>query len=234
MNGYNYNNNAQEIFENFFGTTNPFASFGFGESAPFSSKLNRPGPKKPEPIVYNLECSLAELYNGCIKKYCITRKRFDQNKQLVEESKNLSITIKPGWKKGTKITFPGEGDEGENISPPDVVFVIQEKPNSDIGWVRDGNNLVYTYKLSLSDALTDCSLQIPTLDKRVLSIACPEVVSPYYEKVVVGEGMPISKKSDGSKGDLIIKFNIQFPKYLNGTKRNKLREILANEDYTSV
>ena len=82
--------------------------------------------------------------------------------------------------------------------------------------------------------MTDCSLQIPTLDKRVLSIACPEVVSPYYEKVVVGEGMPISKKSDGSKGDLIIKFNIQFPKYLNGTKRNKLREILANEDYTSV
>jgi DnaJ-class molecular chaperone len=112
--------------------------------------------------------------------------------------------------------------------------VIQEKPNSDIGWVRDGNNLVYTYKLSLSDALTDCSLQIPTLDKRILSIACPEVVSPYYEKVVVGEGMPVSKKGDGSKGDLIIKFYIQFPKYLNGTKRNKLREILANEDYTTV
>ena len=29
--GYTYNNNADEIFDTFFGTMNPFATFGFGE-----------------------------------------------------------------------------------------------------------------------------------------------------------------------------------------------------------
>ena len=41
--------------------------------------------------------------------------------------------------------------------------------------------------------------------------------------------MPISKKS-GSKGDLIVRFHILFPKYLNGEKRDRIKELLANED----
>jgi DnaJ-class molecular chaperone len=41
--------------------------------------------------------------------------------------------------------------------------------------------------------------------------------------------MPISKKP-GSRGDLIIRFHILFPKYLNGVKRTKIKEILANEE----
>lgn len=94
--------------------------------------------------------------------------------------------MKSGWKKGTKISFVNEGDEGYDTIPADIIFVIQEKERSDVGYARDGNNLIYTYKLSLTDALTDCSLQIPTLDNRIISIACPEVVSPFYEKVVPG------------------------------------------------
>lgn len=54
---YSYKHNAQEIFESFFGTNNPFAAFGF-ETTPFSSKLNKPGPSKAKPIMFDLECSL--------------------------------------------------------------------------------------------------------------------------------------------------------------------------------
>jgi DnaJ-class molecular chaperone len=46
-----------------------------------------------------------------------------------------------------------------------------------------------------------------------------------------GEGMPLAKKV--GKGDLIVRFHILFPKYLNMTKRNKLKELLANEDLQS-
>jgi DnaJ family protein B protein 4 len=184
--GYSYQGNAQEIFENFFGTTNPFATFGFGDNMPFASKLNKPGPKKLDPVTHQLPCTLTELYNGCIKKFNVTRKRFNNNRELMDETKLLTITIRPGWKKGTKITFPGEGDEGTGTLPPDVVFVVDEVIEPGSCFTREGNNLIYTYKLSLSDALTDCSLQIPTLDMRMLSIACPEVVSPYYEKLIPG------------------------------------------------
>jgi len=227
-NAYTYQRNAQEIFESFFGTKNPFATFGF-DSAPFASKLNKAGPSKGKPVVFNLECTLKELYNGCLKKFSITRKRFDPAGDLVDTEKTLNINIKAGWKKGTKITFVNEGDEAPNTIAPDIVFVIQEKENSDPGYQRDGNNLIYTHKIPLSDALTDCSLQIPTLDQRIISLACPEVVSPFYEKLIPGEGMPVSK-GDKAKGDLIIRFHILFPKYLNGVKRTKIRELLANEE----
>jgi len=159
------------------------------------------------------------------------RKRLDPAGDLVDSEKTLLINIKPGWKKGTKITFVNEGDEALNTIPPDIVFVIQEK-ETDLGYVRQGNDLIYTHKISLSDALTDCSLQIPTLDQRIISLACPEVVSPFYEKLIPGEGMPITKggTSEKTHGDLIIRFHILFPKYLNGTKRVKVKEILANEE----
>ena len=248
--GYTYKQNAREIFEDFFGTNNPFAAFGFGETAPFASKLNKPGPKESEPVSYNLECTLRELYNGCVKKFDVTRKRFSPDGQLVDETKQLVINVKPGWKKGTKITFPGEGDESKTATTPDIVFVVVEKADPAEGYQREGNNLIYTYKLSLADALSDCSLQLPTLDNRQLSYPCPEVVSPYYEKKIagmlqmhlkctyvsmifsvycpIGEGMPISKHP-GTKGDLIIRFHILFPKHLNGDKKLKVRELLANE-----
>jgi DnaJ family protein B protein 4 len=83
------------------------------------------------------------------------------------------------------VTFPGEGDEALDMLPADIIFVIQE--NNEMSYTREGNNLTYTHKISLSDALSDCSLQIPTLDSRLISIACPEVVSPYYEKLIPGE-----------------------------------------------
>jgi DnaJ-class molecular chaperone len=41
--------------------------------------------------------------------------------------------------------------------------------------------------------------------------------------------MPLSKKQ-GMRGDLVIKFHILFPKYLNGEKKVKLRELLGNEE----
>lgn len=163
-------------------------------------------------------------------KINITRKRYTRSGsgELDDDTKTFVISVKPGWKKGTKVTFVNEGDEGPNIIPADIVFVIQEKENADPGYSRQGADLIYTYRLSLADALTDCSLQIPTLDNRIISIACPEVVSPFYEKLIPGEGMPLVKTP--GKGNLLVKFHILFPKYLNAEKRSKIRELLAGEE----
>ena len=191
--GYQYKENAQEIFESFFGTSNPFASFGFGDSAPFANKLTKPGPKKQDPALLDLECSLSELFNGCVKKFEVIRKRFDAQGQLFDDCKLLTINVKQGWKKGTKVTFPGEGDEAYDMLPADIVFVIQE--SNEMSYTREGNNLIYTHKISLSDALSDCSLQIPTLDRRLISLACPEVVSPYYEKLIPGQCCETEKRA---------------------------------------
>ena len=70
----------------------------------------------------------------------------------------LEIRVRPGWKKGTTVTFPKEGDEGPGLIPPDISFVIGEKPHPR--FQREGNNLVYKAQISLAEALTDCTVRV--------------------------------------------------------------------------
>lgn len=179
----------------------------------------RGGPTKGEPIKRALQCSLEELYSGVTKKVKITRQRGGR-----PEEKILEIVVKPGWKKGTAVTFEGEGDEAPGVVPADVCFIIGEKPHER--FVREGSDLVYTAKLGLAEALCGTSLEIRTLDGRTLNIPVTEVVQPGATKRVKGEGMPISK-APGTKGDLVIKFEVRFPGYIPEGKKQQLRALLS-------
>nr|GMC90104.1 DnaJ homolog subfamily B member 13-like [Ipomoea batatas] len=136
----------------------------------------------------------------------------------------LSIEIKPGWKKGTKITFPEKGNEQRGIIPSDLVFIIDEKPHSV--FKRDGNDLIVTQKLSLLEALTGYTAQITTLDGRNLTIPITSIISPTYEEVVKGEGMPIPKEPS-KRGNLRIKFNIKFPSKLTSEQKTGIKRHLT-------
>ena len=137
----------------------------------------------------------------------------------------LAIDIKPGWKKGTKITFPEKGNEQRGVIPSDLVFIIDEKPHSV--FKRDGNDLVVTQKVPLVEALTGYTAQITTLDGRSLSIPINAVISPSYEEVVKGEGMPLPK-DPSKKGNLRIKFNIKFPTKLTAEQKTGLKRLLSS------
>ena len=115
----------------------------------------------------------------------------------------LTLEIKPGWKKGIKITFPEKGNEQPNVIPSDLVFIIDEKPRSV--FTRDGNDLIVTQKTSLVEALTGYAVHLTTLDGRNLTIPINNVIHPNYEEVVPREGMPITKETS-KKGNLRIKF----------------------------
>ena len=54
----------------------------------------------------------------------------------------MKIEVKPGWRKGTKITFEGVGDEKPGYLPADIVFLIDEKKHPLFR--REGNDLIET------------------------------------------------------------------------------------------
>ncbi|XP_061355037.1 uncharacterized protein LOC133299586 isoform X4 [Gastrolobium bilobum] len=136
----------------------------------------------------------------------------------------LTINVKPGWKKGTKITFPEKGNEQPNVTPADLVFIIDEKPHGV--FTRDGNDLIVTQKISLVEALTGYTMHLTTLDGRNLNIPINNVIHPNYEEVVPGEGMPIPK-DPSKKGNLRIKFNIKFPTRITDEQKAGIRKLLA-------
>ncbi|KAJ0686214.1 putative chaperone DnaJ, HSP40/DnaJ peptide-binding protein [Helianthus annuus] len=137
----------------------------------------------------------------------------------------LTIEIKPGWKKGTKITFPEKGNEQRGVIPSDLVFIIDEKPHAV--FKRDGNDLVVTQKISLAEALTGYTAQLTTLDGRTLTVPITSVISPTYEEVVKGEGMPIPKEPT-KKGNLRVKFNIKFPTKLTAEQKTGIKRLLTS------
>lgn len=136
----------------------------------------------------------------------------------------LSIEVKPGWKKGTKITFPDKGNEQFNQLPADLVFVIDEKPH-DV-YKRDSNDLIMNYRVTLVEALGGTTVNITTLDGRDLSIPVNDILSPGYELVVSREGMPIAREP-GNRGDLRIKFEVKFPSRLTTEQRAAIRRVLG-------
>ncbi|XP_054780192.1 uncharacterized protein LOC129287931 isoform X2 [Prosopis cineraria] len=173
-------------------------------------------PRKGAAIVRTLLCSLKDLYKGTRKKMKISRDVVDANGQPIPVQEILPIEIKPGWKKGTKITFPEKGNEQRGLMPADLIFIIDEKPHSVFR--RDNNDLISTQGISLVEALTGYVAQLTTLDGRNLTIPINSIMSPSYEEVVEGEGMPIPK-DPSKKGNLRIKFNIKFPSRMSSKQK---------------
>lgn len=134
------------------------------------------------------------------------------------------FSLSAGWKKGTTVTFEGEGDEAPGVIPADIQFIVGEKEHAT--YAREGSHLIHTARIPLADALCGTTLSLKTLDGRVLSIPVSEVVSPGFYKTIKNEGMPISKEP-GKKGDLILKFNIAFPSYVSDSKKAQLRSLLS-------
>ncbi|GAB2223066.1 hypothetical protein Droror1_Dr00017202 [Drosera rotundifolia] len=243
--GYNPRS-AEDIFAEFFGSS-PFdfgpqsrgrsmrysdgggSMFGGGENMfRTSSEASTGGGnmlKKPPPVETRLLCTLEELDSGTVKKMRVSRTVVDGNGNDVPESEILLIEVKPGWKKGTKITFPGKGNEQPNQLPADLVFVIDEKEHAV--YERDGNDLILRKRLTLAEAIGGTTVNTTTLDGRQLSILVTELIEPGYEVVVPKEGMPISKEP-GNKGDLRIKFDVKFPRNTTHEQRAALRRAFGS------
>ncbi|GJM94469.1 hypothetical protein PR202_ga11114 [Eleusine coracana subsp. coracana] len=168
-----------------------------------------------------------EDFQGCTGRYRATTLSYtllSGLKKPTNVDEILTIDIKPGWKKGTKITFPEKGNERRNVRPSDLVFIVDEREHPK--FKRDGNDLIYTHKISLVEALTGCAVQLTTLDGRNLTIPVKSVVSPTHEEVVQGEGMPITKEPS-KKGNLRIKFQIKFPSNLTADQKAGIQQLLS-------
>ena len=198
---------------------NPFGSFWVPSGGRSSRSFAK---RKPEPMVYNLELSLEQLYNGCTKKLKIRRMVEDESGRGYEEEKVIRVDVKAGWKAGTKLTFENEGNIVCGYAS-DIIVVIQEKPH--MTFVRKGDDLECTVPVTLDDALTGTHLTIPFLDGNEVSININDVIKPGSLITVNGKGMPISK-APGTFGKLIIMFNVIFPTVLTREQKENIKKDL--------
>ena len=60
------------------------------------------------------------------------------DRSIVKKEVAQTIMVKPGWRKGHKVTFEGMGDERPGCLPADAVFTVSEKKHSTFKRVGDG------------------------------------------------------------------------------------------------
>ncbi|WCJ21774.1 DNAJ heat shock family protein [Euphorbia peplus] len=214
---------ADDIFNEFFGGSGDRSGNGFYRNG----ETGNQGNKKAAAIESKLVCSLEELYKGARRKMRISRSVPDDFGKPKTVDEILKIDIKPGWKKGTKITFPEKGNQEPGVIPADLIFVVDEKPHAV--FKRDGNDLIVNQKISLLEALTGKTFDLTTLDGRYLTIPSLDIIKPGHEIVIPNEGMPISKEPH-KKGNLRIKFDISFPSKLTAEQKSDLKRVLGGID----
>ncbi|XP_014861089.1 dnaJ homolog subfamily B member 4 isoform X2 [Poecilia latipinna] len=180
--------------------------------------------KQDPPIIHELRVTLEEVFQGCTKKMKISRKRLNPDGRTMRtEDKILTIEIKRGWKEGTKITFPREGDESLNTIPADIVFVIKDKPHPHFR--REGSNIVYPVRVSLRQSLCGCSVTVSSIDGKTSHMKITDVIKPGMRKIVAGQGLPLPKNPD-QRGDLVVEFDVNFPETLPGNAKDVLKRHL--------
>lgn len=173
--------------------------------------------------------SMEELLLGTTKNLRIKKKVLSSDGlSSCTEEKILSITVKKGWKAGTRITFPKEGDQKPNTIPADIIFTIRDKPHQFFSRDTD-NNIQYTAKISLKDALVGHafgkSIPVPTLEERVVNIPLNNIVKPGTRQRIKGEGLPLPKQNF-VRADMLVTFEVVFPSNLPKASIDLLKNAL--------
>ncbi|XP_075160647.1 dnaJ-like-1 [Haematobia irritans] len=250
--GY-YHGDPRATFAQFFGSADPFGIF-FGSGDPsrifesqtmfmgdddmymgsgggafrsqsFNAQPSRKRSQQDPPIEHDLFVSLEEIDKGCVKKMKISRMSMASG-QARKEEKVLNITVKAGWKAGTKITFQQEGDQTPGKIPADIIFIIRDKPHPV--FKREGSDLRYTAHISLKQALCGTSISVPTLQGDRITVSSQgEILKPTTVKRLSGRGLPFPKEPS-RRGDLLVSYDIKFPDSLPPGTKEILSEILPN------
>ena len=230
--------NSEEIFEGFFGSTDPLATdFEIDGSDVYGSLLGdahgakfKLRPEPPVDVELDLKCSLLELYNGSMKtvKYTCDKTHWN-NRTIMKEEQEIKIEVKPGYSVGDVLTYQGRGNMQYTYPRAALKIKLCDDTSCKTNYVRKGNDLIYTHSMSLQEALAQKPIQICTLDNRILNLNLDIAITPQAVHLIPGEGMPIEieKQKDGcTNGDLYVKFDIQFPVGIADDKRAKIVEIL--------
>ena len=149
------------------------------------------------------------------KEICETCK----GKGVLRREEEVSIVIPAGIRDGEMIRMTGYGEAISKGTTGDLYIKINVASHNV--FKRDGNDLVMSLNLKISDALLGTEYPIQTLDGEI-KVTIPEGVAINEILRVRGKGVPISKNK---RGDLLIKLNIKLPGKLSRKSREIVEEL---------
>ena len=138
---------------------------------------------------------------------------------ILKKEEEIRISIPAGAEHGEMIRMPGRGESAPGASAGDLYVKLHVR--QDKAFTREGSNLVTALTVKLSHALLGGEYTIQTLEGDApISIPSGVVHGEYIR--VRGKGVPVGR---GSRGDLMVRIDIEFPKKLSKTARELVQEL---------
>ncbi|MDG2006807.1 MAG: molecular chaperone DnaJ [Alphaproteobacteria bacterium] len=152
------------------------------------------------------------------------------NTGRVKENKKLKIKIPAGIETGNRIRMTGEGEAGELGGTNGDLYVFINVTSHKI-FERDKNNIICDVAIPFTTAALGGSIEVPTIEKKMVSINIPQGMQSGHKLRVKGKGMSILRND--SRGDMIIRVHAETPVNLSKDQKellSKFNESLVKEN----
>jgi molecular chaperone DnaJ len=144
-----------------------------------------------------------------------------RGKGRVNRTKKISINIPAGIDNGQSLNIHSEGEAGFNGGPAgDLYITVSVKPHKQ--FTRKGYDLYTDIQVPFTVATLGGEINVPTL-KGSVKYAVPEGTQPNTVFRLREQGVP--RLNSSSRGDLLVKVNVQVPKKVNDEQRELLKRL---------
>ena len=172
---------------------------------------------KPPEITKQVEITMEQSYLGITIPVEVD-KWVQENNNRRNERITLNLEIPAGITNNENIILRNSGNENQQ-SKGDIKFIINIT-NTTL-FTRNNLDLIYDKNISLKEALCGFSFEFQHLNGKKMAMNNKDkitIITPGYTQVIQGLGM----RKENLIGNLIFKFNIEFPTELTNEQREKI------------
>lgn len=213
---------SEDLFSRIFGgmgggRRRPFGRGGGGyySGGPFGRAAQQ--PQKGADLVMDMQVTLKEAVFGASKTASFNRGAGVER---------VTVKIPPGISTGKKLRIGGKGQEGSWGGPAgDLLIRVMVAPHQVFN--RQGDDLVISREINLTQAILGTQIEVPTLDDKTLSFKVPPGTQSHTQMRIKGHGVPHFKKR--GRGDLYVKIIVRLPKSLT-PEQKELFDQLADQE----
>ena len=164
-------------------------------------------------------CGSCQGYGTVIESPCIEC----AGKGRLRERRTMQIDIPSGIDSGTRMQMRGGGEVGPFGGPNGDLFIEFRVEHNDV-FSRDGNDLLSTMQVSMTDAILGTEVELDSLDGKV-SVSIPAGTQPGDLLTVKGRGIQGLRST--SRGDLRIAMQVVTPSKLSSKERALVEQLAA-------
>jgi curved DNA-binding protein len=177
---------------------------GFGQQQP---------PPRGKDLEYELPLTLEEMIKGSKKTITVNQGG---------TSRAIEVTIPKGLTQGKKIRLAGKGGLSPHGGPAGNLY-IKSRPILSNEYTIDGNDVLVSKPIDLTQALLGGSLEVVTPDGTAIKLKIPPGTNHKSKMRVPGHGIP-QMKGNGC-GDLFVVVNIVMPKKLTKEQKTLVQQL---------